>query len=123
MSLFLIDTTPVLAGFKVVHTNFIISNPDGSGVAGGQIGSARNSDNETEAIACTVWTSGGGSAATCSVTDRAGTSRSCFTVTAQYIELLGSLTDDTFIMFEWDQQGWCTFLMVGADSAMMPKAP
>ncbi|HEU4780374.1 MAG TPA: hypothetical protein VFS58_10885 [Steroidobacteraceae bacterium] len=89
-------------------------------VAYGFLGTARNSADIVQQIGC--FSSGG--SASCSATTAAGQSVSCSTSAASHLAAIHSMTNDSYLLFGWDNStGVCEFVYVRNMSYTPPKAP
>jgi hypothetical protein len=98
---------------------------NGAAFAQGTMGSARNSRDSTQQIGCfiqgnvryTPYTLG-----SCSAYDANGDAASCVFVDRPVLQqAVASISDDSFLVFGWDNGGQCTFITVVNDSAYEPR--
>ena len=85
-------------------------NEDGSGFAGGDMRTARNSTNDIENIGCgtRIYDDGAGgtwSWAFCQATDADGVFAQCFTQNAGLVAALDSVADSSYLTFSWVADG------------------
>ena len=95
------------------------------GYAAGTVGYARNStDNSIESIGCYTWgnnTTADSGAGGCQATNAQGLSRSCVTNNASLLATMRAVNGDSYLSFNWDANGYCTFVWVSNNSAYEPK--
>lgn len=109
----------VFAGLK---QNMVVTYWPGTflDVGYGFLGTARNSADAVQQIGC--FSSGG--SATCSGTSAAGQSFSCSTAVASDLAAIHSMTNDSYLLFGWDNAtGLCEFVYVRNMSYTPPKKP
>jgi len=88
--------------------------------ASGALGSARNSPDGVQYIAC-VYHAFGLPEAQCVARNAAGLTRSCLTSNPAHLAAIAAINDDKSITFTWDESGLCTGVHIFADSRIAPK--
>jgi hypothetical protein len=90
--------------------------------AGGSMGTARNSSDTNQGISCTVSGSISNTSVSCSAVDANGNSAYCYTPNSgQMAQAVAAVSSDSYIFFEWDSNGACTFVEIEASSSLAPK--
>ncbi|HYO53610.1 hypothetical protein [Archangium sp.] len=88
----------------------------------GTLGAARNSSDTTQFISCDVHAySDGSKNMSCAAKSTSGTYVYCSSTVAALVETARSLSGDSFVYFQWDTSGVCTYLGVGHSSEYAPK--
>jgi hypothetical protein len=88
----------------------------------GTLGAARNSSDAVQFISCDVHAYGDGTKnMSCAAKNTAGTYVYCTSTVAALVETARSLAGDSFVYFQWDASGACTYLGVGHSSEYAPK--
>jgi len=112
------------AGQRQTARPFIFFNPDGSGVALGSIGDARNSANPNELLACTTQASRGTETfISCTVIDAAGTFLQVWSGKPVLVEAINGAPSDAFLHFIFLPTGQLTDVIVTRGSQYAPKLP
>ena len=92
--------------------------------ASGSLGSARNSSDDTQFITCAVYAVASfDPVVTCLAKDSEGTRARCNSGSPAYVAIAQAMDSSSFILFDWDDAGRCTFLVVQNDSRDPPLAP
>jgi hypothetical protein len=107
------------AGMKIAYP----LNVDVAGrTAQGAIGSIRNSSDTVSYLQCTVYgVLGQAPRGVCSAYD--GTNyATCDTANAALINQIYAIKGDSFVIFSYDANGYCTIIDVGQNSFAAPKA-
>jgi hypothetical protein len=86
--------------------------------ANGGFAEARGSADGNQSIGCYQNTGSG----TCIATNAAGTSRTCTTTNAALIEVIRSLTPESYLYFQWNVDGTCSYVLVETSSRFKPAA-
>lgn len=91
----------------------------------GSLGSARNSPDGVQSIACSVFydTANRRNQVTCIAVNAAGTSGTCASQDPNLVQVATAISSDSFVQFRWDAAGACTTIFVMNSSANAPKAP
>ena len=112
------------AGLKTFFGANVVKNADGSGRANGSMGTARNSANNIEYVSCYAQGfSTGNPHAACIVRDSASEVGICHATTDAQLNAIRSASTDSYVYFEWDTTGACTYIYVSHSSTYEPKAP
>ena len=85
----------------------------------GSIGTARNSADNTQFIACRDH----GSFATCSARNSTGTTKSCTTTNATYLAVIRGMDDSSYLSTKFDSRGTCIGMNYAINSVLEPKQP
>jgi hypothetical protein len=111
------------AGSKVVAPVRMGKTGTG-GWAYGSLGSARNSANINDLIDCSVYAFPSGiTYAGCRAVDAAGNFAYCYAGGASQVYAAISINSDSYIYFNYDSSGTCTYLSVTSGSQYEPKRP
>jgi hypothetical protein len=114
-------SSPSLAGLRIdepVVVNMAIREALGS------IGSARNSADSVQFIGCSIEAdSSTDPMIACFATDEIGTSVLCTSSSPKLVAAVQAITSLSFIDFQWDSDGNCTFVYVDSASFNPPRAP
>jgi len=89
----------------------------------GELGTARNSPNSIEYIACFIIWDGTTKYAQCQARDGSGTYATCLSTSAAFVQVAASVQGDSMIVFNWDANGDCTYISVENGSDNDPKQP
>ena len=95
-----------------------VSINDGSRYAVGTMTDARGSADVNQMIGCHHNTS----FASCHATNSAGLSRSCTTTNAALIEVIRSISPESYIYFVWNTDGTCNYVLVENSSRWKPAS-
>ncbi|QRO01121.1 hypothetical protein JRI60_19825 [Archangium violaceum] len=88
----------------------------------GTLGAARNSNDNVQFISCDTHAySDGSKNMSCAAKTTAGTYVYCTSSVAGLVDAAQSISGDSFIYFEWNTSGACTYLGVGNSSEYAPK--
>ncbi|PTL75515.1 hypothetical protein [Vitiosangium sp. GDMCC 1.1324] len=88
----------------------------------GTLGAARNSTDAVQLISCDAHAYKDGTRRmSCSAKNTSGTYVYCTSTVAGLVDSARSISGDSFIYFEWDTNGECTYLGVGHSSEYAPK--
>jgi len=93
------------------------------GEAWGGLGGARNSQDPYQQIGCWVVGMPGFVSAGCHAVDAAGNALSCFSWDPSFIAAAQSIGGDSWVVFDVDDSGRCTFLQISSFSSYEPKQP
>lgn len=111
-------TAPSFAGTK---TNPTVVVNQTARIASGALGSARNSQDNLQFIGCSVIDSTGGAFVTCSARDSLGRSASCRSTDVGKVSVASSISSDSWVYFQYDALGNCTYLLVSTSSQYPSK--
>ena len=119
----LLAATTSWAGWKNTASVWVSGN-----MAGGMLGTARNSADTRQHIGCSITTYTSTSSntytyATCDAADAGTAYGSCITYNPDLIATIRSLDPDGRLFFLWDSAGTCQYINVQADSALEPRKP
>jgi hypothetical protein len=119
-------TSAVLAGEIESVRVEVILNEDGSGVARGDMWTARDTKNDIELIGCGIKSLPGGlHFGFCQATQDDGSETGlyavCFTEDTELLDALKAIGDYSFIRFDWDTDGTCTRIDVSTQSFYLPR--
>jgi hypothetical protein len=119
-AMILLGSAGVLAGTK---TSFPVFVDDVAMTAAGSLGSTRNTADTSSLLGCEVESdnSGNGSFGFCSARNAAGTIGVCSTSSPELVAAMRSLNGDSFLEFEWDANGNCTFIEIDNGADLAPK--
>ncbi len=107
-------TTTAVAGMKTGQQVYI---SDAARTANGQLGYVRNTADTVQYIGCTVQ----GDVGSCTVRNRDGLTRSCSSTETRWVHTMRALKSDSYLQFNWDANGKCTYVSVNTDSTSAPK--
>ncbi|MGH8441989.1 MAG: hypothetical protein ACRETF_03690 [Nevskiaceae bacterium] len=118
-------STLATAGFLQPAPVLITVNGDGSGLAQGDMVTARFAPNTVELIGCGTRTIDDGAGGVfnfgfCQATDAGGVQGFCNTTRADLLEALHATGDFSFITFAWDVNGECTRIGTSTQSFYIP---
>lgn len=102
-----------------------VSDSGGFRFASGNMGTARNSTDHFQEIACQISASSGNStvSAYCYAVDAQGNLGRCSTSESQLVGVAESIKGDSYVDFSWDANYNCTSIGVIQNSAWEPKNP
>jgi len=92
--------------------------------ARGSLGSARNSNDQTQQIACYLssYNNSNSNVGLCYAVDASGAVGSCsFYENAKFADIIRSMTSDSHVTFNWDDSYRCTRITVLSSSVYEPK--
>lgn len=95
-----------------------VSINDGSRYAVGTMTDARGSADYNQSIGCYHNTA----SATCYATNSAGLSRSCTTSNVAMIDVIRSISSESYIYFMWNTDGTCNYVLVENSSRWKPAS-
>jgi hypothetical protein len=105
-------------------TSATVTVSTASRYAYGSMASARSSSDANQYIGCvTQGHAGGAILAVCSARNSAGVAASCSSTSSAVIQSVTNQTDHSWIRFEWDANGVCTFVTVNNSSQYAPLVP
>jgi hypothetical protein len=111
--------TAAYAGYSYPSTVGVYNASGGGGTASGAVRPARYSSDSTQYITCGIASDAVSSAyVSCSARDSAGASLYCYTSTPSTVALnaLSSVNDTSFIYFQVNSAGNCTYLSISNGS-------
>ncbi|MGH8049234.1 MAG: hypothetical protein ACREPB_01090 [Arenimonas sp.] len=81
---------------------------------------ARASSDTVQYIGCyhNAYSSGG--SANCYAVNAAGVSRSCYTTNVNMVDAIRSISDESYIYFQWNTDGTCNYVLVDNGSRFRP---
>jgi hypothetical protein len=87
----------------------------------GAIATTRNTPDSVQYIGCyhNAYTSGA-SYANCYAVNAAGVSRTCYTVNVNMVEAIRSISDESYIYFQWNTDGTCSYVLIDKGSRFRP---
>jgi hypothetical protein len=101
-----------VGGYRVAFNVFL-----GSTYADGNVGAARYSSDSNQEIGCYAQGSPGSVYAGCYAADSSGNYASCVTGDPAFVATVGRINATSFIWFEYNSSGQCTYLTVDNDSS------
>jgi len=107
------------AGYSQPAPLIIEVNDDGSGFAGGDVTTARNSENEFAFIGCGIRSfEGGYEFGFCQAGNEAELSYTCFTEDPTLLDTINAVSDFAYMSFSWtdDGEGNLTCFRVGSST-------
>lgn len=114
------------AGFTQPAPVDVTLNGDGSGMASGDMVTARYAENDIELIGCGVriYDLGGGNTfewGFCQAEDIDGERGFCNITSQKLIDAVKSTNDYSYVVFEWDSNGECTQVGFSTQSFYIPE--
>ena len=99
---------------------------DNNKFAHGDMWTARTADNNVEAIGCGIKLEdvGAGGVSTfgfCQAVDADDVYVGCITFNEELVEAIKSISDFSYILFSWDENGECTRIDISTQSVYLPK--
>lgn len=107
-----------IAGSKTDYPVFVDT---ANRAAMGSVGSARNSADTVQSIGCDTEVRPGLYRVSCVAVTSSRVIGSCSSTDPRMIEAVRSITDSSFIQFQWNASSVCTVLIVSNSSDMAPK--
>lgn len=108
------------AGFNIPVQ--VTINPDGSGTGSGDMLAARTSANDVEGIGCGLRTFKTGlDYGWCQAADAEGNYVACFIWKANLKEVIMGLAPNTYVRFDFDEDGECTRIDFSTQSLFLPS--
>lgn len=107
--------TIAIAGSRWVYQ---VGINDASRFAVGTMTDARGSSDNVQTIGC-YHNSG---TASCYATNSAGLSRSCTTANAALIDVIRSISSESYLYFQWNADGTCNYVFVDNGSRWKPAS-
>ncbi|MGN6152258.1 MAG: hypothetical protein ACTHOH_09660 [Lysobacteraceae bacterium] len=105
-----------IAGARVGPYTVTIN--DASRIAYGAFADARASADTQQWIGCNY----NAAAAFCTATNAAGISRSCSTTNAALIDAIHGISSESYVYFQWNTDGTCSYVLVENSSRFKPAA-
>lgn len=103
------------------YTGYQVGINDTYKFAVGSIATTRNTPDTVQYIGCYHNAyPGGTSSGNCYAVNNAGVSRTCYTTNANLIETIRSIGDDSYIYFQWNTDGTCSYILVDKGSRFRP---
>jgi len=114
-----------VAGYVQPALVTVTVNPDGSGIASGDMVSARFAADAVSVMGCGTRTIDDGAGGTfhfgfCQATDSTGVQGFCSTTRADLLEAMHATGDFSFVIFAWDVNGECTRIGTSTQSFYIP---
>jgi hypothetical protein len=122
MGMVFAGASTVSAGAKAETVVTIIQGENGSS-AEAILGSARNSADATQMLACQLSANSGPTRLACSARDAAGKKLSCYSMDTKFVTVAASIGVGSRVTFRTDTVGNCTGLDVTNSSANRPMTP
>lgn len=97
---------------------YTVTINDAGRSAYGAFADVRASADTQQWIGCNYNTTSG----YCMATNAAGTSRTCSTTNAALLEIIRSLTPESYVYFQWNTDGTCGYILVENSSRFKPAA-
>jgi hypothetical protein len=107
------------AGSKYEYPVSVSKAADGSGTASGSIGSARASSDSSQSILCY----GTGAYHSCWAVDASGKSLGCTSSDAATMAAMRSVGPSSYVYFNVNSAGTCTYFLVETGSIFHPASP
>jgi hypothetical protein len=109
----MLASTAALAGLQFAMPVFLNDYR-----ADGDLGYVHNTVDRTQSVGCSSY----GNAGTCYATTVDGVSKSCSTSDANMLATIRSLNPASYVYFEFDATGHCTFVEADNSSITAPKS-
>lgn len=116
LALALFASGSVVAGNRIGPYQVTIS--DAGRWANGAFADVRAGADSQQWIGCNYNTVTG----SCTATNAAGTSRTCTTSNAALLDVIRSLTPESYIYFQWNTDGTCSYILVENSTRFKPAA-
>ncbi len=116
LTLSLFAAGSAMGGNRTVLANVAID--DAIRFAYGNFADARGSADSRQMIGCYYNASLG----YCTATNAAGTSRTCTTTNAALLDVIRTLTSESYVYFQWNTDGTCSYVLVENSSRYKPAA-
>lgn len=92
--------------------------------ASGSIGAARNSADNNQQLGCSSYNAGANNVyGYCFAINSTGTYKQCYWQGTAWLNTINGINDNSYLWFNWDASGNCTFIYTNTDSANPPPAP
>src|SRR5688572_13391485 len=102
------------AGFR---TGQQVVMSDEKKLANGDLGYVHQTSDDVQYIGCFV----AGDAGYCFARNRAGVTRSCWSDDARWVSAMAAVSKDTYLLFYWNDGGYCTYVNARNGSTGVPK--
>jgi hypothetical protein len=102
------------AGFRTAQQ---VVMSDDKKLANGDIGYVHQTSDDVQYIGCFV----AGDAGYCFAQNKAGVARSCWSDDPQWVSVMAGVSKDTYLLFNWDAGGYCTYVSATNGSTGVPK--
>jgi hypothetical protein len=103
-----------LAGFRTGQ-QVVIS--DAQHLANADLGYVHQTSDDVQYIGCFV----AGDEGYCFARNLAGVTRSCWSNEAKWVRAMAAVSKDTYLIFYWDDAGYCTYVSARNGSTGVPK--
>jgi hypothetical protein len=90
---------------------------DAKKLVNADLGYVHQTDDDVQYIGCFV----GGDAGYCFARNLAGVTRSCWSDDPRWVSAMAAVSKDSYVLFYWDDGGYCTYLRVTNGSTGEPK--
>lgn len=101
-----------LAGYKASYPVNVMTNADGSGMAWGAMGTARNSPDAVQYLGCAIQSSYSPTTGMCVAKNSAGKYLQCVTSDPTILSVISSVSKSAFIHFAASETGACYYVDV-----------
>jgi hypothetical protein len=122
LAIFLVGVLTTAAGMAAAGQSltYQVNINDTYKFAVGAMPAVRSSSDTVQFIGCynNVYT--GGVSASCFATNSAGVSRNCYTNNADMIAAIQSISSESYIYFQWNTDGTCSYVFVENSSRFKP---
>jgi hypothetical protein len=115
----LLTSTLAVAGYKTDWQDLVVDTVDR--LAKGDLATVRNSSDTTQVIFCQSYAAPGGSTGYCWAQGPTGGPVACYTTDPNLIAVIRSLNGNSYLYFDWDTNGHCTFIQTNESSDLPPK--
>ena len=102
------------AGFR---TGQQVVMSDVKKLANADLGYVHQTSDDVQYIGCFV----AGDAGYCFARNLAGVTRSCWSDDARWVSVMAAVSKDTYLLFYWDDGGYCTYVRATNGSTGEPK--
>jgi len=102
------------AGFQ---TGQQVVMSDQKKLANGDLGYVHQTTDDVQYIGCFV----AGDAGYCFAQSKAGVARSCWSDEPRWVNAMAAVSKDTYLLFYWDANGYCTYVGASNGSTGVPK--
>lgn len=110
-----------VAGYVQPLPVLIVINPDTSGLAQGDMWTARTAGNDVEFIGCGIRLTDSLSWGFCQAADADGDQMTCFTLNPVLLDAIKTISDFSYIEFTWDVAADCTSIGISTQSFYLPN--
>lgn len=102
------------AGFSTAQQ---VVMSDAKKLANGDLGYVHSTSDGVQYIGCFV----AGTAGYCFAQNQAGVARSCWSDDPKWVKVMAAVSKDTYLIFYWDDGGYCTYVSAKNGSTGVPK--